>query len=152
MDRPLASSDRSSDPGTPLAPALEGAYALGRGEARSGRTMDALLAAYRVGARVSWRELSATAVEAGLTKLLTIHPEYASAVSHDTGGIPDVSDMPAPIRAIFESAFGDATGHIFLVALPFAVGALIAVLFIKEVPLRTSVKREDELVAEAAQA
>ena len=63
----LASSDHSSDPGTPLAPALEGAYALGRGEARSGRTMDALLAAYRVGARVSWRELSATAVEAGLT-------------------------------------------------------------------------------------
>jgi EmrB/QacA subfamily drug resistance transporter len=94
----------------------------------------------------------AAAVESGLTKLLTIHPEYASAVSHDTGGIPDVSDMPAPVRAIFESAFGDATGHIFLVALPFAVGALIAVLLIKEVPLRTSVKREDELVAEAAQA
>jgi hypothetical protein len=56
--------------------------------------------------------------------------------------------MPAPIRAIFESAFGDATGHIFLVALPFAVGALVAVLFIKEVPLRTSVKREDELMAD----
>ena len=94
----------------------------------------------------------ADAVQSGLTKLLMIHPEYASAVSHDTGGIPDVSTMPAPVRAIFESAFGDATGHIFLVALPFAVGALIAVLFIKEVPLRTSVKREDELVAEAAQA
>ncbi len=28
--------------------------------------MDALLAAYRVGARVAWRELSSTAVEAGL--------------------------------------------------------------------------------------
>ncbi|MGH3330463.1 MAG: PucR family transcriptional regulator, partial [Nocardioidaceae bacterium] len=63
----LASRPRGSDPGTPLAPALEGAYALGRGEARSGRSMDALLAAYRVGARVSWRELSATAVEAGLS-------------------------------------------------------------------------------------
>lgn len=62
----LAGSPRSSaDPGTPLAPALEGAYALGRGEARSGRSMDALLAAYRVGARVSWRELADTAVEAG---------------------------------------------------------------------------------------
>jgi len=61
-----SSSKRRTDPGTPLAPALEGAYALGRGEARSGRTMDALLAAYRVGARVSWRELSGTAVEAGL--------------------------------------------------------------------------------------
>ena len=29
---------------------------------------------------------------------------------------------------------------------------LLAVLFIKEVPLRTSVKREDELMAEASQA
>jgi len=54
------------DLGTPLAPALKGAYALGRGEARSGRTMEALLAAYRVGARVAWRELSSTAVEAAL--------------------------------------------------------------------------------------
>jgi hypothetical protein len=50
----------------PTAPALEGAYALGRGEARSGRTMDALLTAYRVGARVSWRLWSATAVADGL--------------------------------------------------------------------------------------
>ncbi len=62
----LAGRPRGSDPGTPLAPALDGAYALGRGEARSGRSMDALLAAYRVGARVSWRELSATAVQSGL--------------------------------------------------------------------------------------
>jgi hypothetical protein len=63
----LAGRPRGTDPGTPLAPALEGAYSLGRGEARSGRSMDALLAAYRVGARVSWRELSAAAVEAGLS-------------------------------------------------------------------------------------
>ena len=53
------------DPGTPLSPTVEGAYALGRGEARSGRSADALLGAYRVGARVAWRELSATAVAAG---------------------------------------------------------------------------------------
>jgi hypothetical protein len=44
-----------------------GAYDLGRGEARSGRSMDALLAAYRVGARVAWRGLSQTAVAAGLS-------------------------------------------------------------------------------------
>ena len=55
----------TTDPGTPLTPTVEGAYALGRGEARSGRSADALLAAYRVGARVAWRELSATAVAAG---------------------------------------------------------------------------------------
>jgi hypothetical protein len=47
-------------------PALEGAYELGRGEARSGRTTEALLAAYRIGARVAWRELSATAVAGGM--------------------------------------------------------------------------------------
>src|SRR5690348_4227858 len=60
----LASSP-SPDGGTPLTPALEGAYALGRGEARSGRSADALLAAYRVGARVAWREMAAVAVAAG---------------------------------------------------------------------------------------
>ena len=58
--------DTDGETGRPLHAALEGAYALGRGEARSGRTMDALLAAYRVGARVSWRELSTIAVQGGL--------------------------------------------------------------------------------------
>src|SRR4051812_26283493 len=63
----LATASSGVDPGTPIRPALEGAYELGRGEARSGRSMDALLAAYRVGARVSWRHLSASAVAAGLS-------------------------------------------------------------------------------------
>lgn len=49
-----------------LAAVRDGAYELGRGEARVGRSIDALLAAYRVGARESWREMSAAAVEAGL--------------------------------------------------------------------------------------
>ena len=60
----LAAADQ--DPSAPLAPALQGAFALGRGEARRGRPMDALLAAYRVGARVSWRGLAGAAVDAGL--------------------------------------------------------------------------------------
>jgi hypothetical protein len=63
----LATAPGGVDPSRPIRPALEGAYALGRGEARSGRSMDALLAAYRVGARVSWRHMSDTAVAAGLT-------------------------------------------------------------------------------------
>ncbi|NBE83274.1 PucR family transcriptional regulator [Micromonospora rubida] len=62
----LIGRPEAADPSTPLAPALEAAYALGSGEARSGRSMDALLAAYRVGARVSWREVSTTTVRAGL--------------------------------------------------------------------------------------
>jgi hypothetical protein len=63
----LATASSGGDPGTPIRPALEGAYELGRGEARSGRSMNALLAAYRVGARVSWRHMSASAVAAGLS-------------------------------------------------------------------------------------
>jgi hypothetical protein len=62
----LAGGGRDVDPSTPLGPTREGAYALGRGEARGGRSMDSLLAAYRVGARVSWRELAQAAAEAGL--------------------------------------------------------------------------------------
>ena len=63
----LATARSGADASTPIRPALEGAYELGRGEARSGRSMDALLAAYRVGARVAWRHMSASAVRAGLT-------------------------------------------------------------------------------------
>ncbi|MFJ4090595.1 PucR family transcriptional regulator [Kitasatospora sp. NPDC089913] len=44
----------------------DAAYELGRGEVRDGRSMDALLSAYRVGARVAWRSLAAGAVPAGL--------------------------------------------------------------------------------------
>jgi len=63
----LATARGGADASRPIQPALAGAYELGRGEARSGRSMDALLAAYRVGARVSWRHLSASAVSVGLT-------------------------------------------------------------------------------------
>jgi PucR C-terminal helix-turn-helix domain len=66
----LAARPHDSDPGPTLSPALEGAYELGRGEARQGRSIDALLSAYRVGARVSWRELSETAVDRGLPPLM----------------------------------------------------------------------------------
>ena len=62
----LATRAGDSDPAPPLSAALDGAYDLGRGEARGGRSIDVLLSAYRVGARVAWRELSETAVAAGL--------------------------------------------------------------------------------------
>ena len=62
----LAENVRDADPGTPLEAALTAAYESGRAEARDGRTMDALLAAYRVGARVAWRRLSSVLVTEGL--------------------------------------------------------------------------------------
>jgi hypothetical protein len=39
---------------------------LGRGEVRAGRSLESLLSAYRVGARVAWRRFAAAGVKAGL--------------------------------------------------------------------------------------
>jgi PucR C-terminal helix-turn-helix domain len=39
---------------------------LGRGEMRSGRSLESLLSAYRIGARVAWRRFAAAGEEAGL--------------------------------------------------------------------------------------
>jgi hypothetical protein len=47
-------------------PGREVYVAFGRGEWRAGRSLEALLAAYRAGAQVAWRELSAVGHEKGL--------------------------------------------------------------------------------------
>lgn len=62
----LAGRQGVAETQTPTAPAVDGAYQLGRGEARGGRSVDALLSAYRIGARVSWQEMSSTAVRNGV--------------------------------------------------------------------------------------
>lgn len=56
-----------ADAAVPLAASTSAAYDLGRGEARSGRSMDALQAAYRIGARVCWRGIAAVAAESGMS-------------------------------------------------------------------------------------
>lgn len=45
---------------------LDAAFRLGEGEARSGRSMDALAAAYRIGTHRAWDLMSAIAVDAGV--------------------------------------------------------------------------------------
>src|SRR5689334_8852326 len=67
----LAARSEGIDAGEQIESVLDAAYALGRGEARSGRSMDALARAYRVGARVAWREMSEAAVDAGLSASTT---------------------------------------------------------------------------------
>jgi EmrB/QacA subfamily drug resistance transporter len=80
-----------------------------------------------------------TQVTSGLTQL------GLPAGGHQSHDIPDLTTLPAAVRELFQQAFGDATGHLFLVALPFAVVALGCVVFIREVPLRTTILREDEV-------
>jgi hypothetical protein len=55
-----------ANPGADPATGREVYVNLGRGEMRAGRSLDALLAAYRLGARVAWRRLAAAGERAGL--------------------------------------------------------------------------------------
>ncbi len=66
-----------------------------------------------------------------------------------SGGIPDLSTLPAPIRTVVEDAYGHGVAEIFLIAAPIAVIALIAVLFLKEVPLGTRSGIEQRMASEA---
>jgi len=58
--------DQVGRPAPPVRPGREVYLALGRGELRSGRTLDALQNAYRIGARIAWRRMAAVAREAGV--------------------------------------------------------------------------------------
>ncbi|MCX6398603.1 MAG: MDR family MFS transporter [Propionibacteriales bacterium] len=67
-----------------------------------------------------------------------VTPEQLATMEHSTGDIPDLASLPLPIRALYENSFGDAVGHIFWVSIPFTIVAFLCILFIKEVPLRTT--------------
>lgn len=69
---------------------------------------------------------------------------------HQSHSIPDLRTLPAPVREVFEHAFGASIGELFLVAVPFAALALVCVLFIREVPLRTSNLESPDLSPEVA--
>ena len=55
------------------------------------------------------------------------------------GASMDLKDMPEPVREIMRAAYGDATAQIFMVSAIIGVVALVAILFIKEEPLRRTV-------------
>ncbi|MET9075420.1 MFS transporter [Streptomyces sp. NPDC004232] len=64
--------------------------------------------------------------------------QEAAAKAVGSGQLPDMNALPAPVRTWLEGAYGHGIADVFLYAAPFALIALITVLFIKEVPLRTS--------------
>ncbi len=73
-------------------------------------------------------------VEDGLADL---GPRYAAMAQGTSGEIPDMDKIPEPLRSVLESAYGHGIADIFLVAAGAAVIALLLVVFIKEVPLKT---------------
>jgi protocatechuate 3,4-dioxygenase beta subunit len=76
-------------------------------------------------------------VKDGLTDL---GPKYAAlgSGSDSSSSIPDMDKLPAPLRTVMESAYGHGIADVFLIAAGMALVAFLIVLFIKEVPLRTS--------------
>ena len=52
-----------------------------------------------------------------------------------SGTIPDVNTLPGPVKDVVESAYGAGVADIFLIAAPISVVALVAILFLKEIPL-----------------
>jgi MFS family permease len=100
------------------------------------RSMGGSIGVSALGAALSHQV--ATKIASGLAAL-----GIKASATGDSSAIPDVSSLPGPIRGVVEAAFGQGIAYVFLLAVPFAVAALVAVLFIREVPLRTTIERED---------
>ncbi len=55
------------------------------------------------------------------------------------GGSLDLTSLPAPVLEVVRTAYGDATGRIFMIAGFVAIVTLIAVVFIPNRPLRQTI-------------
>lgn len=71
--------------------------------------------------------------------LHSLGPAAAAAAGSGGTGTLDLKDLPPAVATIVRTAYGDATGRIYLIAAVVSVIAFVAVAFIKEVPLRTTV-------------
>ncbi|PZS29337.1 MAG: MFS transporter [Pseudonocardiales bacterium] len=60
----------------------------------------------------------------------------ASQLGGSATNIPNVDTLPPPVAAVVQQAYGDGIGLLFLVATPLMLLAVIAISFIREVPLR----------------
>jgi hypothetical protein len=62
--------------------------------------------------------------------------------------VPNVAELPEQARTAVENAYGAATADLFMMSVPFAVLALVAVLFIKEKALLTTTGAERRVSGE----
>ncbi|WP_235037990.1 MDR family MFS transporter [Microbacterium sp. 18062] len=66
-----------------------------------------------------------------------------------TGTLPQVSAMPEALRVVFEDIYANGISHSFLIAVPFAVLSLIAIVFLPNKPLTTMTTSERIAASEA---
>ncbi|WAA65527.1 MDR family MFS transporter [Microbacterium oxydans] len=80
----------------------------------------------------------ATYITDGLDGFTPTSPAELEALKHlASGDVPKVGQLPDTIRAIVESAYGHGIADAFIIAIPLAVIAIIAIAFIKNKPLST---------------
>jgi EmrB/QacA subfamily drug resistance transporter len=73
-----------------------------------------------------------------IVKGLAAIPDAAAAASGSGSvGLADFPDAPPVIRNLIRVSYGDATGRIFLISAIVAAIAVVAILFIREIALRT---------------
>ncbi|KXZ60876.1 Multidrug resistance protein 3 [Microbacterium laevaniformans] len=66
-----------------------------------------------------------------------------------TGSLPKVSAMPDTLRVVFEDIYANGISHSFLIAVPFAVLSLVAIVFLPNKPLTTMTTVERMQASEA---
>lgn len=76
----------------------------------------------------------------GLTRL----GAPAGATPGGSSAIPNVRTLPAPVAQVVQSGYGQGVGLVFLIAVPILVLAAVAIIAIREVPLRTQNAPDDE--------
>lgn len=60
------------------------------------------------------------------------------------GQVPNLAELPEPVRSIVMDSYGHAIANIFMVAAPLALLALIAMMFLREQPLRETLDIEPD--------
>ncbi|WP_222194500.1 MDR family MFS transporter [Modestobacter italicus] len=64
-------------------------------------------------------------------------PGAAAAAGSGDIGLASLADAPAPVRELIQVSYGDATGRVFLISAVLSIITILAILFIREVALRT---------------
>lgn len=75
-----------------------------------------------------------------------------SAVGGSADAVPDTSQLPAPVVDVVAGAYTDGITGIFLIAVPMALVALVAICLVREVPLgdRSGIQQARDLTAAEA--
>ncbi|MFE5337391.1 MFS transporter [Isoptericola sp. NPDC056573] len=85
----------------------------------------------------------------GLANLGPKGAELAQGAAGGSGEIPDMDQVPEPLRGVLESAYGHGIADVFLIGACAALVAFLLVAFIKEVPLQTKGAMEQSAAEEA---